>query len=118
MRVSNSDIFKGAIDASVTQTSIPYTVYQVYGWSATLTFAGSPVGVMSIEVSNDPGSLSPYDENTPSNWTTMANSSQNVTGVGTVTYNVNLAFYNWIRFVYTATSGSGTIAGRLNTKGG
>lgn len=116
MNVTNKLIFNAA-DASVTQTSAAFSVNQVFGYSAQFVFTGSPVGTLKIQYSDDPGSLAPGDAMNVTNWTDVDNSSESVTMSGTAGYNVYDVGYNWIRFVYTASSGSGTISGRVNMKG-
>lgn len=111
----NNVIFN-ALDASVSQTSPASSVKEVMGWAAQFSFTGTPVGTMKVQVSCDPGSKSPFDGQFSANWTDMAGSTQNVTGAGTVLYNVNWAYYSWVRYIYTAASGTGTISGRVNVK--
>lgn len=116
MRVNNDPIFT-ASDASVTQTSVAFPVNQVIGYSAQFVWTGSPVGTIKIQVSDDPGTTASSPSQQPTHWTDYSGSTISVSGAGNGTFNVNDAFYNWIRFVYTASSGSGTISGILNTKG-
>lgn len=118
MRVSNFQItnfVNGDMSASI--TSPAYSVYQIYGWSAQFVFTGAPVGSLVVEVSCDPY-LNDYNgQQTPTNWTTLADSSTSISAAGDVMYNVNLSFYNWVRFKYVFTSGTGSINGRMNLKG-
>jgi hypothetical protein len=116
MRAANTQIFN-AVSMATNQTSINIPLYNVYGWSAQFVFTGSPVGTMAVYVSCDP-----YPDNqaglpAPTNFTLLADSTLNIAAAGDITYNVNLAFYNWIKFVYTRTSGSGSLTGRVNLKG-
>lgn len=116
MRVFNfpiTNFVNGSMGASITSPEI--SVYQTYGWSAQFVFTGSPVGTLKVQVSDDP--YQSEGNVTPTNWTDLADSSQSISAAGDITYNVNLAFYNWIRFVYTRGSGTGTINGRMNSKG-
>lgn len=118
MRVANTTIvgfINGDMSASI--TSQAYSTYQIYGWSAQFVFTGAPVGSLKVQVSDDPYVNAQNVVQVPTNWTDLANSATAIAAAGDITYNVNLAFYNWIRFVYTRTSGTGTINGRLNIKG-
>lgn len=116
MKVSNEVILNN-VDVSTSQTSAAYSLYQVYGYFIQANITGSPVGTIKLQASGDPGSYTPYDTMAPLVWTDIANSSQSVNGAGTASWNVNLAFYSWVRVVYTAASGSGHITARMNTKG-
>lgn len=118
MRVANfpiTNFIDGSMGASI--TSPAFSVYQIYGWSAQFTFTGSPVGTFTVEVSDDPYQNEYNGPQTPTHWTVLADSSVAVSAAGDVMYNVNLAFYNWVRFIYTRTSGTGTVNGRMNLKG-
>lgn len=118
MRVANFQIpsfISGDMSGSLLSSAI--SVYQIYGWSAQFVFSGSPVGTLSVEVSDDAYQNMDNAPQTPTNWTVLANSSQSISAAGDITYNVNLAFYNWVRFRYTFSSGTGTINGRINLKG-
>lgn len=118
MRLLNEPIFTNA-DASMTQTSPTFTVNQIYGWSAQFEFTGSPAGTLKVQTSNDPGSSAPGDAQASSviNWSDLQDSSITITGAGTPGYNYNGSFYNWVRFVYTPSGGTGTLTGRMNGKG-
>lgn len=116
MRVSNFAVFtSGNMAGSL--TSSPVSLNQIYGWSAQFIFTGSPVGALSVQVSCDPSLVAEGTTVAPTNWTTLANSSTSISAAGDLTYNVDIGFYNWIRFLYTRTSGTGTLNGRCNLKG-
>lgn len=116
MRVYNDPIFS-AVDASVTQTSVAFPINQVIGYSAQFVWTGTVAGTIKIQVSDDPGTTASSPSQLPTHWTDYSGSTISVSGAGNGTFNVNDAFYNWIRFVYTAASGTGTMSGNLNTKG-
>lgn len=118
MRVSNSPITNFVNgDMSGNLTSPEIQLNQVYGWSAQFVFTGSPVGTLKVQVSDDPSYVAEGTTPVPTHWTDLANSSQSISAAGDITYNANIAFYNWIRFQYVFTSGTGTISGRCNLKG-
>lgn len=75
------------------------------GFCVQAIFTGSPVGTLEIQVSlND------------TDWETLADSSVAVSGAGSEVYNVSRVFYDKMKVVYTATSGTGTLNVQLNTK--
>lgn len=118
MRVANfiiSNFNAASMAASITSPEI--SLNGIFGWSAQFIFTGSPVGSLKAQVSNDQSYLGGELIPAPTNWTDLSNSSTSISAAGDITYNVNLSFYNWVRFVYTSTSGTGTITGRMNLKG-
>lgn len=116
MRVGNFPIFTAG-NMSTTLTSAPFSVYQVFGWSAQFVFTGSPTGSLTVNVSNDPYSTAGGGVTPPSNWSLLASSTEAISSAGNLIYNVDLAFYNWVQFVYTPSGGTGSLSGRMNTKG-
>lgn len=116
MRVSNfpiTNFVNGDMSSSITSPEI--SVYQVYGWSSQFVFTGAPVGAIKVQMSDDP--YQPEGNITPTNWTDITSSTVSITAAGDASYNYTGSFYNWIRFIYTSTSGTGTINGRMNIKG-
>lgn len=118
MRVLHEIILPSS-DASVTQTSLPGVLAHAWGYSVQFIFTGSPVGTTTLQGSSDPQPDANYAAaNYPVvNWTTIANSSQSVTGAGTVAYDVVKTAYSYVRAVYTPASGSGTVTAQFVTKG-
>lgn len=121
MRVNNIAIFTNG-DMSGNLTSQAFSLYQVYIWSAQFTFTGAPVGTLSVQVSDDPGSENTGDSQTPTHWTNLTQAAPNalpiaIAAAGDATINSDPAGYNWIRFIYTFTGGTGSMSGQLNTKG-
>jgi hypothetical protein len=107
-------------DASVSQQSEAVDLNYRYGVAFQAVFTGSPVGTISLQGSCDYGARNPQQAGGNYqivNWTDIANSSASVTGAGTVSWNFQGSFYKWIRVIYTASSGSGTISIRANSKG-
>lgn len=81
-------------------------------YSIQVVYTGTPTGAFTLQASADPatnkvaGNQLPY---TPTNWTTIPSSSQEVTAAGSVMWNVEWAGYNFVRLVYTdGSSGSST----------
>lgn len=131
MRVYNAPI---ATTAGVT-TAIPMNatiklaanqLYDVFGFYIQVIITGTPTGSFKLQSSGDPcsqGSLStPLTAQAPSeaSWTDVLNSSQSVSAAGNVSWNVDGAYFNWVRVVYTDTSSgasTATFIGRINTRG-
>lgn len=113
---SNLNIF-ASTDASITQTSAAFQIKEVTGWSAQFHFTGTPNGTLIAEVSADHGTFAPNDNESPAIWSLLEDSTTAITGAGNPGYNVRGEYYNWVRFTYTAVSGTGTVSGRMNTKG-
>jgi hypothetical protein len=119
MRVVNEIILQPS-DASVNQTSLPAVTDHSWGYAVQVIVTGTAAGTVKLQGSCDPGPNANFqaaNDTTVINWTDIANSSQPVTGAGTVTYDVVKTAYPWVRVVYTASSGTGTIAAHFNAKG-
>lgn len=115
---SSSGVITGA-DASVDQTSLHGLLAHMIGFSIQAVITGTAAGTIKLQGSSDPVPDARFDAATfpVSNWQDILDSSEPVTGAGVVDYNVQGTFYNWVRVVYTASSGTGTIAVTFNAKG-
>ena len=101
-------LFSGeSMGASFNSSAIDILHYKCY--SASLIYTGSPVGTIKIQISNDTDS--------PQNWSDVDNSSLAISAAGSVTYEITDACSTFLRFVYTRTSGSGSMSGNLTAKG-
>lgn len=119
MRVLNETLLSNG-DASGNLTSAQGLLAHVFGFSIQVEITGTAAGTIKLQGSNDPvpDTFGPSPSSYPVvNWSDIADSSQPVTGAGSVFYNFDGCFYNWVRVVYTASSGSGTMTITLNTKG-
>ncbi len=77
---------------------------QIYAYSVEAVYAGSPNGALSLQASND------YDPDTGSGtWTTIADSSNTITGAGSTMWNVTSSNYAYLKVVFTFSSGTGTL---------
>lgn len=83
-------------------------VSQFVGFSIQCVYSGSPNGSMKLQISND--------QEDPTNWDDLANSTVTITTSGSETYIVGDVFYNFIRLVYTFSSGSGTFNAKFVAK--
>lgn len=119
MRLSNV-VLLNAGDASGNLTSTAGLIAHVFGFNIQIVITGSPVGVLKLQGSSDPvpdAQFPPSGNWVPTNWTDIKDSSVNVTGAGTVDYDVGDAFFNFVRVVYSSSSGTGTMTIRMNAKG-
>jgi hypothetical protein len=118
MLTNNVAIFTNA-DMSGDLHSTPYFLDQDYGYGIQLVWTGSVTGTFTVEISNDVGVSNP--DGTVSgvtNFTTLSNSSQAITNAGNLFYNVNLAFYRWVRIAYAhGSGGTASLNGRIQAKG-
>lgn len=93
--------------------SAPMQLYNMFGYSIQIVFTGIPTGTFKLQGSCDStyisktNSLSPQ---VPTNWSDIANSSQAVTAAGNFVWNVSDVMYNFVRLVYTDTSGGASTA--------
>ena len=118
MRVNNNpNIFNAGTVMNTTLNSEAIPLQQVIGFAIQIVFTGTPTGVFKLQSSVDANS----GNNNPVNWTDVANSTFTVTAAGNVEWNVTDCFYNWVRVVYTDSSGGTSTAiitvSTCNTKG-
>ena len=81
---------------------------QIYGFSLTVACTGSPVGILSIQVSNE--TVESKEKVSEGSWETLAGSPTSISSAGQTLFNVDRAFYRWTRFFYAFTSGTGNIS--------
>jgi len=105
-------IGSSALDMSGDFTTEPTNILYMDNASLICTWTGtSPVGAISVQVSND-------SSNPPTKWETLT-----LDGTATVTgnsdngsINLNQLSFAWIRTVYTRASGTGTMTIDMTTK--
>lgn len=117
-QVPNTSDAPGVFDAASSfQTGVMPLEYRQY-FSIQATITGSPVGVLSLQGSNDFGrENAPFNPSVVANWTEITGSSAAVSGAGSVMWNYQNCGFKWVRLVYVATSGTGSIVARFNSKG-
>lgn len=119
----NNKVFLPSTDASSSFNSLAYALENVVLFYIALTVTGSSLmGSVKLQVSGEPiTSTDPTYQPSSASWVdyggTTNPSSQPVTGSGIVAWNVDAVGFPWIRVVYTASSGTGTILGTINQKG-
>lgn len=109
MRIFNQNLYSGNILSFVSE---PMKLDNIFGYCIQIILTGNPAGTIELEGCND----SVQNASSPTNWNNIADSLQTVPSSGTITYNVSKAFYNYVRVVYTDTSG-GTAVGTGNITG-
>lgn len=117
MRLLN-ELLSNSQDASVSFNSNYGLLAHVFSFSIQCVITGTAAGTLKLQGSADPVPDARFTPAVPTNWTDIADSSEPVTGAGTVMYNYReCPGFNWVRVVYTSSSGTGTMTIRLNTKG-
>ena|SRR5271166_1543617 len=119
MRVLNETLLNaGSMATSI--NSAPMLLSYAFGYAVQFVYTGSPVGTVTLQGSNDsiPNAKFPQSDFTPTTWTTISGSTITVPTIDGATGMINDegAFYNWVRLVYTATSGTGSLTVVGNTK--
>lgn len=119
MRVFNEKILNGSIlNAAVTSAAIP--LKSIFMYSIGVVVAGTPTGVLKLQVSNDPETNDSIPLPPPTNWYDLANSSNTLSAAGNTFYNISDVAYNYVRIVYTDGSGgtsTATMSAIINAKG-
>lgn len=122
MRTSNDSLDLDGTNMAVDITSDPVWLQNIVNYNLQLVFTGSPVGSFKLQISNDLGNPQAVEQQNQDfqivNWTDMKDSNQAISAAGNHSYEVQNAGHRWVRLIYTATSGSGTLtSSRFNAKG-
>lgn len=118
MYTTNDVFYTGNAAGNLTSTA--FWLDQVFIIAIQALFTGTAAGTVKLQGSCDRGSVSPLNPAGGlgiTTWTDIANSSTAVTGAGSVTWNFTGVGYEWIRVVYTSSSGTGTMTCTANAKG-
>lgn len=108
MRFVNDQVLNAA-DASTNQTSSQVDTSYIVCSSVHAVVTGTAVGTLKLQCSNDP--------NPPSNWSDVPSASVSITGAGAFLIPKQDVSYQWVRVVFTNSSGTGTITARLKSIG-
>lgn len=106
MRVTNDLVFSAQSAGASANSSAVYTGYMVTA-SVQATTTSTAVGTLKIQYSNDPGS--PIERTVPTNWSDVPSASVAVSSAGVYAIGKIDISYNWLRLVFTYTSGAGNI---------
>lgn len=103
----------GAISSSMTENLVSNGIdlRNRVGCGIQFKYTGAPEGTMTVESTCD-DILSGTQ-----NWVTVAGSTVAVTGIGDWVYNISDNRTGFVRLVYTFTSGTGTLTGKVIIKG-
>ncbi len=112
---------------NTTINSSAIEVYNSFSFGIQIFFSGTPTGSFKLQASCDlaysgiPSSTGSGLNADAKNWTDVANSTFTVTAAGNVEWDYDAPGFNWIRVVYTDTSGGSSTAiitsSTLNSKG-
>lgn len=123
MRIANDDLIAAGTptDMSISIDSTPIWLGHIVNYSIQLVFTSNPNGTLKLQISDDEGnpSLPPTEQyNEVTHWTDITGSSQAITASGDHTWDVANSGHRWVRFVWTHSSGNGTLtSARFNIKG-
>ncbi len=107
-------------DMSASLASNGENVNQIFMYSIQAVFTGAPVGSFKLQLSNDnvPMGINGQD---PAinvvNWVDYTGSDAAITAAGNFMWIISDGGYQWVRVVYTRTSGTGTCNILYNGKG-
>lgn len=76
-------------------------------------FTGSPVGALSVQVSNDTTTA----QANVGTWTDYSGMAYTISAAGDIVFNMSNVGSRWIRLVYYKTSGTGTLNAYVSGKG-
>ena len=112
MKFKNYDLAWTSNNLSASRTTDYENLDQDAGFSLQVVFSGTALnGSFKLQASND-----------STNWTDLPSSSQAIsalTGASSVIWNIDAAYYNYVRAAWTFTSGAGTISvSKLTVKAG
>lgn len=114
MRIQNDALWSAQALGASTITTAAQPLDHIYGFAIQAVWSGTPTGDFSLEISCD----NPLDGTAPTNWDTLPSSTVAAGGAaGSQTWVVSEAFYKWVRIKYVGTSGTGSVAARINIKG-
>jgi len=105
---NRQNIIPASTVMNTTINSTPIQVYNCFVYAIQIVFTGTPTGGFKLQSSNDPAFSS--QPGYPANWTDIANSTFTVSAAGNVEWNVEQVGYNWVRVVYTDSSGGTSTA--------
>jgi len=117
MRTFNQTIATNVpLNANYNSPYVPLRNIYMYSMAAIIT--GTPTGTLKIQASNDPETNDTQYNTTagvppavgPTNWVDITDSSFPVTSSGETMWNVRYIGYNYVRVVYTDSSGGTSTA--------
>lgn len=114
MQVYSKPLFASLpLTMNTTLTSQAMQLWDIFGYSIQVVFTGTPTGSFKLQGSCDPiikGNPAGQTPQTPAHWSDIENSTQSITAAGDFVYNVADSEYNYVRLIYTDTSGGTSTA--------
>lgn len=99
-------------------TSDPIQIEQYFGYAITAVCTGASAdGTIKLQGSVDPAQNPLGSTPTPVTFVDIGGSTGTISGATNVLYNVSNVYYNWVRLVFTRSSGTGSITATINAKG-
>ncbi len=121
MKVKADALTFSSATLTADRTTTGYYVGQTVNYAIQLVIAGTPTGTFKLQASIDAGRPEAATEadraSAVTNWTDIADSSVSGSAAGDVMWDVANSGYLWVRVVYTFGSSTGTVTGRISTKG-
>lgn len=111
------EVLLTAGDASGNLNSAPLLLAHAVGYAIQFEITGAPVGTVKLQGSNDPIPDAQFIPAAPVNWTDISGATAAVSAAGSGMFNASGVYYNWVRAVYTFTSGTGALSIQGNAKG-
>lgn len=111
MKPSN-DLITASAGATFSTAAIPTKFVLYASVQSTFSGGGAPLGVLKVQASNDQPSTGD-----PQNWSDIAGITVNISADGVFFIPKFDLSYEWIRLVYTRTSGTGTASIRIKSIG-
>lgn len=94
---------------NATINSLPMNLANMIGYTIQIFFTGTPTGSFKLQASADEAPLIGSGFN-PTNWTDVVATTFTISAAGNVEWNVYDIYYNFVRVVYTDTSGGTSTA--------
>lgn len=114
MKVYNYPMVMPSTRMNTTILGPAMQLYDMFGCSIQVTWTGVPTGTFKLQASSDPvpqgPASAPLTNFQPTHWSDITDSPFSVTLAGDYMWNVYDVMYNWIRLVYTDTSGGTSTA--------
>ena len=115
-------ITNGAMTGTAVINSTPVPLDQIFGYAVQAIWTGTPNGTLKLQASCDaPLNTTQTSNGGPdavTNWTDIADSSDMISGsAGSYMWNVDGAYYRYVRVVYVNTSSTGVLNVQITVKG-
>lgn len=110
MRYYNDPVMSATVSASGTTNGTAVNVQLARFASVQAVVTSTANGTLKLQVSND-------DNGSATNWSDLTGATVSISGANTYLIPAQNMSYQWIRAVYTASSGSGTIVVNMHVVG-